>query len=800
VERVTEAAALGGLLHDIGKLFRYRGEKHDELGAEIARNVLSKSRLPPDLVADVCKLVEAHHGKRHPSGVDPVPFYAVKFADWISANYREEEGINHESPSSQSHVIKSPFTYIGNGTVGENWKNVYNWTEDTVKRVLGDVASRRSSVHDVLLGLKTAMYSPPIFVISDAVSDARIPLSVHLHLTSAIASALAASDSFRAAVEQNLGDGADASALAKRLSRTGENVIELVAMDIHGIQRFIYSFTSERRAMRTAAGRSMIVSILSRVIPAIVADVYGVFPTNVLINSGGRALLVLPAKGVDLEQLSADITRSLWKNNVDVVVSLKSVPVKMSELFGPLASAQSDGAVSRVLQEKMDELWKKLRADSFSVYLRGKLIDEFRSTAVSVAEGSKQICSRCGAVIQGDPYYQDEDVLCTACQTAERIQSWWMGRDVTFPLGLAIHSKNGDYLLKAEENCITVEKPSSSAFRFLVRVDSQGLLPDIPRAFEYRLDESNNILSLEDMGSFFAVAKGDGDSMGAIFGKLASESIAKYVAFSWAMSYYFEYCLPDLLRAGKKDLQVHLVYAGGDDFIFVGKPLHVLEAVRNTLHWFEEYKQHGKVPKDPRPIKLFELPPSVSVGFALFPRKYKMLWAIKYTEDLLNAAKRGGFGGPWWRKAGFCVQTSELVAPISEIDNYIKSCNSMLADLDGAGDVTSTVFYKVVDRLYRIFQASKKSRIGLPEVKLYAETKHYIRRLQKGLQGQEHTVVEKAGDVLDSYLKLKMGGTGAAGNTAPTNGGAGKVLVSALVPFVLTYLLLRDVFCVREEV
>ncbi|HID08792.1 TPA: HD domain-containing protein, partial [Candidatus Micrarchaeota archaeon] len=124
VGRSAEVAAVSGLLHDIGKVFRTGNKSHGEISAEIAGKILSGT-LPPDIVDEVCKLVRHHHAQAPPPGVDPVPFYAIKFADWAAANYREVDEVSSDRSPPPSYTVHSPFGYLTGSGDAPKWENAW---------------------------------------------------------------------------------------------------------------------------------------------------------------------------------------------------------------------------------------------------------------------------------------------------------------------------------------------------------------------------------------------------------------------------------------------------------------------------------------------------------------------------------------------------------------------------------------------------------------------------------------------------------------------------------------------------
>jgi len=724
-------ATLAGLFHDIGKVNGI-GD-HANTSATVYRDLLKElggtGKTAHLLWGGVLKIIEHHHDRYCDDKELRVIFSAIKVADWLASDMREHEEENelrsqmqqnptYEQKGSKWNLyytfgLTSPFPYINEECTmefssldsGEHRKiNIVQGIENKLGKPL---ISPIKAVHR-LPDLLQVIYEIS-FGYTDDTRDRDIPLPVHLHLVAAIAASLIGNKHFRYLAGEKCIVRKDDLSIFRGASQ--ENALRVLVMDIHRIQKFISS-VAEQGAIRNVAGRSLLVNMLNFLLPAVVAAIHGVTPVNVLVASGGRAILILPPKEINIEDLEKKINEALWDHNIELVVSIEKEDIKWKDLLS------DSGLSSAGLLKALQNINEKLRASPRRVWLEAYLINKIDPYPASAE--AQEICSKCGR-----PIRRGSNNICHACQTSDLLASFLRGKEVQSSTEIFSFG-NGD---NGAAYRLLLGEPAEQTDNFYY-LFTMGLAIPVP-AFYSKDPKDSHILSFEELAkgqrreNIIAVLRADGDSMGVILadlmkGKGSKKPFARYISFSKALSYFFERYVPKQVVSNFAG-HMHLVYAGGDDLLAVGRLSELLEFLKTVHKEFENYKRRGVrraawswSGTDKNYL------PTFSAALYLFHIKYKFLWALEDSEELLDTAKDEAESEQCkYVKDGLVVHFEKVVGYTSRTGDYLNTATDIL-DLFTGGSSGTTAFYRVLQMVWRVID--ERTPVG------YSYLYHYFNR------------------------------------------------------------------------
>jgi CRISPR-associated protein Csm1 len=386
----------------------------------------------------------------------------------------------------------------------------------------------------------------------------------------------------------------------------------LAVGDLSGIQRFLYTITTENAA-RALRGRSFFLQLLADAIADHVLRTFGLPPANALYSGGGKLWLLLPAFA--------------QKGLAEVA---ERIDLQLQEDFGgrlgfSIGTALLSGAefisakVGRKLRDATDDLLARRRR-RFARALReeyGAVFDPFGEP------GADTLCHVCGKLDREIARLPEEARLaCRECRDLERLGNLLTRARV---VGRATGADWRGHL----ENCRSRlgEDPGNSWYfpfpnleaGFLLSVREPGevaaaagegvtvlginsadidpggeaavglLLAGVNRA----RGESGRTLTFDEMAdrslgvSRLGVLRMDVDSLGEIFanGMAPSEvTLSRITNLSKSLAYFFGGYVSSLVERADEPWsgETQIIYSGGDDLFVVG-PWSVLPALARRI-------------------------------------------------------------------------------------------------------------------------------------------------------------------------------------------------------------------------
>lgn len=361
-----------------------------------------------------------------------------------------------------------------------------------------------------------------------------------------------------------------------------ENHFLLIGGDISGIQQYIYSIEATDSIAKRLRSRSFFIKLLSDISSYKIIKKLGLLPVNIIISSGGK-FYILAQNTEDtvnnLEDIKKEINRELYNNYFgQLYLNLEWIELNGKEL-------------GLGFSQKYDELNDKLE------------IGKGRKFADEILEQP---------IIEKDLYDKADVTLCKICrkelikenekECPKCLKDLEIGTVLPQMSKLAFYDNNFENnkntislfginckIYKENENIIgspfivRYYKEQNEKRDYSLLQDFYGGYTPVNSNGEVKTFEE---ISMESSAKNLGILKGDVDNLGLIFsiglrreesvvnGEMEeikvkdTTSISRIATLSRMMDSFFSYWLPNYLK--NKEKSYYVVYAGGDDFMIVG--------------------------------------------------------------------------------------------------------------------------------------------------------------------------------------------------------------------------------------
>ena len=516
------------------------------------------------------------------------------------------------------------------------------------------------------------------------------------------------------------------TAIASCLSQNNCNNFYMLEFDVSGIQSFIYKITEGSKTKTNIAkslrGRSAFVTLITNAITYTILDKFKLTQANIIFNTGGGALLLLPYLD-DTEKIIHNtfntITKELYKRfntSLSVVYAIEKV-----DKF-ELSNFKTEKALA--LKTKLEEY--KLK--KFYPLINNDFCVEHLE--------DKEICELCGQ------NYVKKDHKCQNCLDILNISDYYTKHDK-----FTILYSNLDY-----NNClmdlgfikiyffekIPHELINKNDFYYIDAVNhfeagNVKLLANlVPK-------ENNTILNFENITKTLdksygdeklGVLKMDVDNLGAIFafglkqGKnndvTLQRSLSKYLTLSRFIELFFGYKLKQICLDLSKKLQnkneniFYINYAGGDDLVILG-PIYGILQLANKIHIeFKEFVQNPNI--------------TLSAGIHIQNPKKPIRFGIKMADNALEASK--SYVKDNRSKNAITIMNSTFsFEELPNISNKIETYRGYLNDK--TNPLSRTGFYNIMSHMDNKTLDEYYSTIPIIQYSLYRQIDNSHETLRK---------------------------------------------------------------------
>lgn len=649
MERERLLLAIGGLLHDIGKVLQRAGVedknyqefnyKHAKLSYNFVEEHL-KQKLSEE---DYKKVISsAYHHK--PETLEDIHSYIYRFADYFASSERSlrtsEEKVkllmnvfsvveldgehknvewNHyyelkplevdfETPKDYKLVypkdyqeIKARIDIGERQKIDEEIKNKYQGLLSGFKEGLDsiDFSDLERAFERLYHIFYKHFWCVPASTWDQERKDSHYP-DISLFDHSRVVACLSASlwtDYNKSVVERYIGKPINYKEAGERLK------FVLIDGDITGIQNFLYNLSGYKGSAKRLRGKSLFLAILPELVGRYLLKELGYPRANLLYAGGGKFwALVGYEEGIDqklakIEQRVEEALISKYNGALGFVLThheFNANMLRIQEESGEYASNFRE--VVKSLYEKVEE--KKKR----KFYRVIERFEELANQDWQKPEG-KVLCPSCRSVLVEEDYDEEgNQLVCHVCREFETLGAKAVKADYLLitknpkeadlqiePIGgiafLKDKKHNTEGFLYAINNTNTEKLKDVDGFRFLART--------VPT------DEENNVLDLvslvkdaESGYELLGFARADVDNLGYIFacGLKKDYSISRVATLSRNLELFFSGVVNAIIRE-KFPKSIYTVYSGGDDLFLIGYWEDSLYALKEIRDEFKSYTE-----------------------------------------------------------------------------------------------------------------------------------------------------------------------------------------------------------------
>ncbi|AEF96875.1 type III-A CRISPR-associated protein Cas10/Csm1 [Methanotorris igneus] len=694
MEKLGEIIALGGLLHDIGKVAqRISGGKHSSIGAEFLRDLANKTKIKEYEI--LALFSEFHHkgdmvnekGEIKEELKEKIKKVAEEFkiserelinalwlvyeSDNISSSEREEASkLNIRNP------LKSIFTSIdiGKGSVESKYyplmplefKREFPSPQKNIeeKKIKEDYIDLKNNIYDDLKKLKKISIDRILVILEHYLTfvpamtskENDISLYDHLRMTSAIALAL---------YHYHKNDfNMDPKDFINKLNND-EMKFLLIEADFSGIQDFIYTINI-RGALKYLRARSTYLDLLSWDIVMEIIERLNLTRANVIYNGGGNFIILAQnteeAKS-KLKEIRKEVCKWLYdKFEGSLYLAMEWIEITPKELK----------------DFKNGELWKELKA-KVDERKNKRFVDIINEISLIDRDGfeKKKECDVCKKQVkEGElEYIEDKDIhVCKMCKYL-----WNLGDRLPKVQGfLRMKGKIDDTDIKypsikcpfstfyAIESLESITNKFINKFRGIVFLKNSFDIFAVPENFEILpyivadyakiADETKHIISFDKLAEYsigakkIGVLRADVDNLGLIFAKgLKNTSPSRLATLSRFLDYFFKGYLNQIIQGKfqnaiedvpmlrvEEELKPNnekaniVVVYAGGDDLFIVGSWN--EVFTLTFKIRELFKKYvGENPNI-----------TLSAGIGFFDEKYPLARMAEVTKERLEKAKDEG--------------------------------------------------------------------------------------------------------------------------------------------------------------
>lgn len=470
-----------------------------------------------------------------------------------------------------------------------------------------------------------------------------------------------------------------------------EDSFMMFEFDVSGIQKFIFKVTEGKDTKRNVAqslrGRSFLVLAISNVITYSYLNEFGLTQSNIIFNTGGGALLLLP-KCSDFKQRIEKVTRvirnalyELFATDISYVYSYVECNERELEAFKVDKATELKAELEK---EKYRKFHDMINEDFF-----------YKKTDVN------HVCKMCGT-----SFVKEADEMCPICKTIVELSKYFVKHDKmylvydfhhtfedTFDKKVLIDLKYMQLYLIDEKQ---YHKVIHSNYDYIESINHSHL--GNTRWISNLVPQKNrSILSFEEITKRtidesygdpkLGILKMDVDNLGAIFafGLGKTRSLSKYLTLSRLMEGFFGYHLnkickdtslklnPDIQETSDNESMFYINYAGGDDLVIVGPIAGILQLAEDINTRFNAYTLNDNI--------------TISGGITIQSPSAPIRFGINEAEEYLSMSKEA--------EDKNAITLLNVTVKMAEYSNVLKETNWFKFIIDN-GKISRTNLYAIM--------------------------------------------------------------------------------------------------------
>ncbi len=722
--------SMGGLLHDIGKLYQraYEEERkrvkeggifkyaHAKVSYEVIGKVLNGLKIedrthrlfvlssafhhnplveaadaPPELlsVRAIYRLADWYASTERSREVDEVTERKVKrlhpVFEKISLTAKEEKSWNwfyKLSPLSLSRKSLFPKIYEKLTDSSEEELGTYRLLKEGFEKALTknfSTLSEKLSYLYYLLYKYTWCVPASVYDTENYYSHySDISLFDHSRVVGLLSAALYTPETLDLLKEYTEG---------KRESYASHIRLLLAEGDVGGIQKFLYSLTNIEGVAKRLRGKSIFLSLLPEIIGRFVLQELYYPWTNFLYVGGGKfQILIGYEEGIEekLKELSFKIEESLLKEfKGNLSFSFYFTDFRLSDI-------RDFRKIVKRLFSKADEVKKR----KFFLTLN-------RYEDIVGSEGSFSLCNSCR---------QEGIQKGNFCSWCERFQK--KGGEILKKNFLVFVQEKGDFGIRGIGGVKFLDRPNGEMEIYAIN-DTESLEDkESVCGFKFveRLvptKENEEVMSFEELVELaegdkkLAYAMADVDNLGLVFIKGLKEdySISRIATLSRSLDLFFSGYLNTLFSEEPLRGKIYTVYAGGDDLFIVAPWNITAEAVKRVRDEFADYTC-GSL--------------GISCGVFTCSHHYPFRLAAEKTKEEEGKSKA--------RKGKNCITILGETLRWEELEEAVKKLSNLIPEI--RKEVPRTTLYK----LFLLLKDYKEKENSEERYMFYPFFFYYLRR------------------------------------------------------------------------
>ena len=494
-----------------------------------------------------------------------------------------------------------------------------------------------------------------------------VSLFDHLKLTSAIVSCLYLSD------------------------QVEKNKFVMFEFDVSGIQKFIFKVTEGKDTKKDIAkalrGRSFLISAITNIITYTYLNEFGLTQSNIIFNTGGGALLLLPnTKDIQskLEKTTKLISSSLFKL-FGTDISYVSAFVECDENELELFKVDKATALKAELENEKSKKFHHIMNDDYF----------FRQT------DKNHICRMCGTNL-----VDNENEVCDVCKVINDLSNFFVKHKEMYLVydfnenfednlndAVCIDMEFMQLYLIGEED---YEIVTHSDYDYIESINHSHLgnirwIANLVPQKDTRLKSFEQIAT-QLIGSYYGdsklgILKMDVDNLGAIFafGLDKTRSLSKYLTLSRLMELFFGHHLVQICKDVSKDMNpviemecdngsmFYINYAGGDDLVIDGPIAGILELTKMIHQKFREYTLNDNI--------------TISAGITIQSPSFPIRFGIKEAEEYLSKSKLN--------EGKNSITVLNTTCKMDDFEDVLKKVNEFKSYIDDK-KISRTNFYHIM--------------------------------------------------------------------------------------------------------
>lgn len=652
MKQSTLEAAIGGLLHDIGKItYRIGNDRrnHSLQGYEALRKKVSDE--------NILNCVRYHHYDQVEKAdiPDDSPAYAVYIGDNIAAGADRRNEVDDNLGYDLLQPLTSVFgTMSGRinaltypAVVFDGQRIICPKKADDVtvlkahyQKIYEELIGRLSQVEyteEYVNSILSVMEAYCSYIPSDTAKNhvQDISLYDHIKLTAAFASCIN-----EYCIEYKITDYR--SELFKREKKFWDKKAFLMySCDISGIQSFIYNISS-KGALKSLRSRSFALEMLMEHYIDELLECCGLSRANLIYSGGGHCYMILPNTPTVLELCKKNehtMKRWLMDNfGTSLYMACASQECSANDLTNQPAEEAPYREIYINLSRKLSEQkMHRYTAEDINILNQPYNGDMHRECS---------ICGRSDRLVKSK---NSDENYCTLCDLFIRLGSVIIQKNMIMPvtrgkpgkdsISWRLPSINGDvYLSFCTDSISEYIEDHDDIVRIYSKNQSYTGYKYARNIFVGDYVYDKDIEKLADMGEGIkrlAVCRADVDNLGKAFisgfersdadttkEKYRYVTISRTATFSHQMSMFFRYFINLILE--KENYKLNIVYSGGDDIFLIGNWYDIIKASVAIRDKFKEYCTSAL---------------TISAGIGIFDAKYPISDAAERTAVLEDKAK-----------------------------------------------------------------------------------------------------------------------------------------------------------------